>query len=97
MTFHITTSQGTGALVSFSVTNLSTFQPIQPFNPPHSSLPPHFVFLCHPEFISGSPRHPEAHEQRVKGVSHTRLLRVRKAEGSSGNARRFFGRFTPSE
>ena len=27
-------------------------------------------------------RHPEAHEQRVKGVSRTRLLRVRKAEGS---------------
>ena len=26
--------------------------------------------------------HPEAHEQRVKGVSRTRLLRVRKAEGS---------------
>ena len=27
MIFHITTSQGTGALVSFSVTNHSTFQP----------------------------------------------------------------------
>ena len=27
MAFHITTSQGTGALVSFSVTNHSTFQP----------------------------------------------------------------------
>ena len=27
-------------------------------------------------------RHPEAQEQRVKGVSRTRLPRVRKAEGS---------------
>ena len=61
------------------------------------TLSPHFVYHCHSELVSESQRHPETHEQRVKGVSRTRLLRVRKAEGSSGNANGFFGRFTPSE
>ena len=61
--------------------------PFQLFNSLYPSLPPHFVFLCHPEFISGSPRHPEAHEQRVKGVSHTRLLRPFTA---SAKSRRIF-------
>ena len=58
---------------------LFNHSPLKLFNHLHPSLSAQF---CHVEFISGSQRHPEAHEQKVKGVSHTGLLRVRKAEGS---------------
>ena len=56
----------------FSETNFSTIHPFNCSTTFTLHFPPHFVFLCH----------PEAHEQMVKGISHTGLLRVRKAEGS---------------